>query len=70
MFLANEAASLQQKKGNLQQYGATFDMLLSDIQDHYRTFIMLERFLKTPAKMADQLELQITPINQAMLIER
>ena len=70
MFLAQEAASQQQKKGNLQHYGATFDMLLSDIHDHYRTFGLLERFLKSPTKLADQQELQIPPTTQAMLIEK
>jgi len=67
---AQEAASLQQKRGNLQHYGATFDMLLSDILDHYRTFGMLERYLKNPCKMADQLELQIASQTQALLIEK
>jgi hypothetical protein len=70
ILVAHEAASLQQKKGNLQQFGATFEMLLNDILDHYRTFGMLERYLKTPTKLADQLEFQIAPSTQAMLIEK
>jgi len=65
-----EAASLQQKRGNLQHYGATFDMLLTDILDHYRTFGMLERYLKNPGRMADQQELQIASHTQALLIEK
>jgi len=67
---AQEAASLQQKRGNLQHYGATFEMLLTDILDHYRTFGMLERYLKNPSKMAGQLELQIASQTQALLIEK
>jgi len=67
---AQEAASLQQKRGNLQHYGATFDMLLSDVLDHYRTFNMLERYLKNPSKISDQLELQIASQTQALLIEK
>ena len=67
---AQEAASLQQKRGNLQHYGATFDMLLSDILDHWRTFGMLERYLKNPSKMAGQLELQIALHTQSLLIEK
>jgi len=67
---AHEAASLQQKRGNLQHYGATFDMLLTDILDHYRTFGMLERYLKNPSKIADQQELQIASQTQALLIEK
>jgi Acidic fibroblast growth factor binding (FIBP) len=54
----------------LQQFGATFEMLLNDILDNYRTFGMLERYLKTPTKLADQLEFQIAPSTQAMLIEK
>lgn len=67
---AQEGASLLQKRGNLQHYGATFDMLLTDILDHYRTFGMLERYLKNPSMIADQLELQIASQTQALLIEK
>lgn len=70
MLVAQEASSLQQKRGNLQHYGATFDMLLSDTLDHYRTFNMLERYLKNPSKISDQLELQIASQTQALLIEK
>jgi len=69
-YAAQESASLQQKRGNLQHYGATFDMLLSDTLDHYRTFGMLERYLKNPGMIANQLELQIAAQTQALLIEK
>jgi len=45
-------------------------MLLSDVLDHYRTFGMLERYLKNPSKIADQLELQIASQTQTLLIEK
>ena len=67
---AHEAAQMQQKRGVLQQYGATFDMLLGDTLDHYRTFSMLERYLRNPLKLSDQLEFQIAPETQKFLIEK
>jgi hypothetical protein len=67
---AQEAAHILHKRGILQQYGATLDMLLSDIQDHYRTYTMLERYLKTPKKLEKQLEFQISPDWQKLVIER
>lgn len=67
---AHEAASLLQKRGILQQYGATFDLLLSDTQDHYRTFAMLERMLHNPTKLQEQLTFQLSLDTQRMLIAR
>jgi len=61
---------MEQKRGNLQQYGATFEMLLADVDDHYRTLRILERYLKNPEKLSTQLELQISPDQQNMLIEK
>lgn len=69
-FTAQEAATIQQKRGVLQQYGATFDVLLSDTLDHYRTFGMIERLLQHPSRMGDQSVFQITHDTQRMLIER
>ena len=45
-------------------------MVESDIQDHYRTLNMLERYLKNPEKLASQLELQISPDDQSWLVEK
>lgn len=61
---------MEQKRGSLQQYGATFEMLLADVDDHYRTLRILERYLKNPDKLSTQLELQISPDQQNMLIEK
>lgn len=67
---AHEAASIEQKRGNLQQYGATFNMLLADVDDHFRTLRILERYLKSPDKLSTQLEIQISPDQQNVLIEK
>ncbi|ELU08879.1 hypothetical protein CAPTEDRAFT_206066 [Capitella teleta] len=69
-YTAQETAQILQKRGILQQYGATFDMLLSDTLDHYRNFFVLERYLKNPVLVGDQLLMQISPQTQAMLIEK
>ena len=61
---------MQQKRGILQQYGATFDLLLSDTLDHYRTFGMLERLFHHPTRMADQSIFQLSAETQKLLIER
>lgn len=61
---------MEQKRGSLQQYGATFEMLLADVDDHYRTLRILERYLKNPDKLSTQLDLQISPDQQNMLIEK
>ncbi|KAI0234810.1 Acidic fibroblast growth factor intracellular-binding protein [Lamellibrachia satsuma] len=68
-MMAPEAAQVQQKHGVLLEYGATYDMLLSDTLDHFRTIFMLERFLKNPPSMIDQLVFQIGPETQRSLIQ-
>ncbi|KAK2165810.1 hypothetical protein LSH36_45g10036 [Paralvinella palmiformis] len=69
-YSAEDAAHVLHKRGILQQYGATLDMLLSDIQDHYRTYTMIERYLKIPHRLDTQLAFQISPDTQVMMIER
>ncbi len=44
-------------------------MLLSDTMDHYRSFTMLEQYLKNPTKLSEQLAFQINPDTQSRLIE-
>lgn len=70
VFTAHEAASILQKRGILQQYGATFDLLLGDTWDHYRTFGMLEHYLQNPTRLEEQLTFQITSDMQKTLIEK
>ncbi|ESN90083.1 hypothetical protein HELRODRAFT_194696, partial [Helobdella robusta] len=64
------AAKIQQKKGTLLQFGATFEMLTNDIEDQYRTFKLLENYLKNPTELSYQLELQLAPEIQSQLIEK
>lgn len=67
---AHEAAVNLQNNGILLKYQATFEDLLSDTRDHYRTFVGLERLLKNPPKLADQQTYLIDPETQRMLIEK
>lgn len=67
---SQESVAIQQRWEKLQQFGASLDMLLSDVQDHYRTFLMLEHLLKNPPKMSQQLQFQIAPGTRTMLIEK
>jgi len=66
---AHEAANILQKRGILQQYGATYELLLADIWDNYRNFSMLERLLQNPPRMEEQLTFQISPDTQKLIIE-
>jgi len=68
-YSAPEAATILQKRGILQQYGATYDLLLGDIWDNYRNFSMLERLLQNPPRMDEQLTFQIHPDTQKLIIE-
>ena len=70
MCAAQEAAQIQQKRGVLQRFSATYDMLLSDTRDHFRTFSMIEPLIKSPLKMAAQCRFQIPADTQKMLIEK
>jgi len=69
-YTTQEAAQIQQKRGVLQRFSATHDMLLSDTKDHFRTFSMIEPLLKSPLKMAVQQTFQIPSDTQKMLIEK
>ena len=69
-FSANEAASILQKRGILQQYGVPFEMLIRDTQNNFRTFTMLEKLLQTPTRLPEQILFQITPETQRFIIEK
>lgn len=69
-FLAIEAVCQLKGKALLQQ-GSNVEMLQSEIEDHYRTYSLLERLLHNPSKIKDhQLEFQIQPEIMSMLIQR
>ncbi|KAG8202157.1 hypothetical protein JTE90_010514 [Oedothorax gibbosus] len=56
--------------GSLKDFDMDYNMLLSDVLDHYRTFQMLERLLHYPKRLAEQWIFQISESVQRMLIER
>ncbi|CAD5114210.1 DgyrCDS3355 [Dimorphilus gyrociliatus] len=66
----NEACTVQQKKGVVQKFDATSEMLRAEIHNHYRTFNMLERYLKSPQKLPEQLVFQLDSETQKLLVER
>lgn len=68
-YTAQDAAT-HVLQGTLKQESIPLDMLISDVQDHYRTFQMLERLLHSPPRLSEQWTFQITPSIQKMLIER
>lgn len=45
-------------------------MLRAEINNHYRTFNMLERYLKSPQKLSEQLVFQLDNETQKLLVER
>ncbi|KAG8236301.1 hypothetical protein J437_LFUL016448 [Ladona fulva] len=67
---SSEAVMRLQKKGDVQESGATLDLLFSDVSDHYRTYSLLERLLHNPPKLAEQISFQLEPETQHYLIER
>ena len=68
-YAAHEAADVLQRRGILQECGASMDLLMSDVLDHYRTFHMLERLLHRPG-LAEEWTFQLEPDTQKMLIEK
>lgn len=70
LFLVSEAVNKIKQKGVLEMWGATLDLLKSDVADHYRTFEMLEKLLPTPVKLAEEWTFQLHPSLQKFVIER
>lgn len=50
--------------------GAPLELIASDVLDHYRTYSLLERFLYTPVKLAEQPSFQLEPQSQQLLIDK
>ena len=66
-----EAVTVMRERGILAEYpGVTQDLLVSDINDHYRLFSMLEHLLLTVGNFSEQLLYQMTPDTQTLLVER
>lgn len=70
LFLAHDAALVLDKQGVLQNTGLGMDDLISDVLDHYRLFINLEKMLKNPVQLAEQQIYQIDSDTQKMMIDR
>ena len=65
-----EAAHILLQRGALQVFpGATFDLLLADVLDHYRTYGALEKLLQSPARIYDQWVFQMLPGGQQTIIK-
>jgi len=68
---ANETSTILQGRGALESFhGATIDLLLSDVYDHYRTYSMIEKFLQNPPRLSDQLIFQIDAATLKMMIQK
>lgn len=70
VYPASEAVNILYQRGVCQQTNAPVELLASDVQDHYRTYSLLEKLLHTPPKLvSEQLAFQIEPQTSQMLIE-
>ena len=49
---------------------SAFQFLLADVHDHYRTLVILERFLQNPPNLVEQLNFQLTARTRANLIRK
>ena len=63
-----EAVTLLKQKGGLFA-DVPPELIASDVQDHYRTYAMLEKFLHAPPKLSEQPTFQICPQDRSLLIE-
>lgn len=69
-YTAHDAALVLDKQGVLQNTGLGMDDLISDVLDHYRLFINLEKMLKNPVQLAEQQIYQIDSETQKIIIDR
>ena len=66
-----EAVIVMRERGILTEYpGVTQDLLISDLNDHFRLFSMIENVLMTVGNFSEQLLYQMNPETQRLLIER
>lgn len=57
-------------KGSYNINSQTAGFLLADVEDHYRTLAILERFLQNPPNLVEQLNFQLTIETQANLVRK
>lgn len=65
-----EAVHYLKMKGIVEKMGVSLDLVSSDVQDHYRSFDVLERLLSSPSKLCEQPAFQLDTQTQAILIEK
>jgi len=66
----NEAIHMLREQGALNQAGVPFELLVSDLHNHYRLFNMWEQLLHNPAMFTDQLIFQLDNDTRDILIEK
>ena len=67
---AQEAAKLVRDKEILTLGNIHEDVIISDILDQYRTFLLIEKLLFLPTQLPEQWTFQLTPTTQRILIEK
>lgn len=50
--------------------GADEACVLSEVNDHYRLFVLLEKYMENPRRMKEQCHLQLASDTCDLLIER
>lgn len=51
-------------------FGASLELIASDVLDHYRTYSLLEKVLHTPNKLQENSNFQLEPQSRSLLIEK
>lgn len=69
-YTGAEAVHYLKMKGTAAKMGVSMDLVSSDVQDHYRSYSLLERILSTPSKLCEQPAFQLDSQTQAILIEK
>lgn len=71
-YTGPEAVHYLKMKGIVEKMGVSLDLVSSDVNDHYRTYAMLERLLSSlsTSKLFEQPAFQLDPKTQQILIEK
>lgn len=69
-YTGPEAVHYLKMKGTAAKMGVSMDLVASDVQDHYRSYFLLERILSSPSKLCEQPAFQLDTRTQAILIEK
>ena len=69
-FTVGDAAKQLEDPELMQEFGASYDMLVADVSHHYNLFAVLEQSLHFPKQLIEQWTLQLHPDTQSCVIER